>query len=99
MRLMIDLDHYCVTDPLGVFLLFLTRTDVLDPRLSVVFWQLLRVGSFPACWRQTNVTPIPNGPMSSSVANCLPISIRSVLSKGLSVWCQSGDTTLHWCQF
>ena len=32
-------------------------------------------------WRQANVTPIPKGPPSSSVANYLPISITSVLSK------------------
>ena len=41
----------------------------------------VRLGSFPACWRQVNVTPIPKGLPSSSVANCLPISITSVLSK------------------
>ena len=43
------------------------------PRLSVVFPA--------ACWRQANVTPIPKGPPSSSVANYRPISITSVLSK------------------
>ena len=51
------------------------------PRLSVVFPRLVRLGSFPACWRQANVTPIPKGPPSSSVANYRPISITSVLSK------------------
>ena len=50
-------------------------------RLSVVFRRLVRLGSFPACWRQANVTPIPKGPPSSSVANYRPISITSVLSK------------------
>ena len=70
------------TDPLGMFPLFLKRTaDVLAPRLSVVFRRLLRLGSFPACCRQANVTPIPKGPSSSSVANYRPISITSVLSK------------------
>ena len=53
--------------------------DVMDPRLSVVFWPLVRLGSFPACWRQANVTPIPKGPPSSSVANYRSISITSVL--------------------
>ena len=45
---------------------------------------LLRIvclGSFPACWRQANVTPIPKGPQFSSVANYRPISITSVLSR------------------
>ena len=63
------------------FLFFLKRTaDVIAPRLSVVFWLLVRLGSFPACWRQANVTPIPKGPPSSSVANYRLISITSVLS-------------------
>ena len=65
-----------------MFPLFLKRmTDVLAPRLSVVFWRILRLGSFPACWRQANVTPIPKGPSSSSVANYRLISITPVLSK------------------
>ena len=51
------------------------------PHLSVVFQRLVRLGSFPACWRQANVTPIPKDPPSSSVANYRPISITSVLSK------------------
>ena len=51
------------------------------PRLSVVFWRLVRLDSFPACWRQVNATPIPKGPPSSSVANYRPISITSVLNK------------------
>ena len=65
-----------------VFPLFLKKTaEVLAPCLSVVFWRLVRLGSFPDCWRQANVTTIPKGPPSSSVANYLPISITSVLSK------------------
>ena len=51
------------------------------PRLSVVFSWLVRLGSFPACWRQANITLIPKGPPFSSVANYRPISITSVLSK------------------
>ena len=53
----------------------------MAPRLSVVFWCLVRLGSFPACWGQANVTSIPKGPPSSSVANYRPISITSVLSE------------------
>ena len=49
--------------------------------LTEVFWWLVRLGSFPACWRQTNVTPIPKGPLSSSIGNYRPISITSVLYK------------------
>ena len=65
-RLLLDLDPYGGTDLLGMFPLFLKRTDVMAPRLSVVFWRLVRVGSFPACWGQTNVTPIPKSPPSST---------------------------------
>ena len=79
---MLDLDPYGGTDRLGLFPLFLKRTvDVMAPCLSVVFRRLVRLGSFPASWRQANVTPIPKGPPSSSVANYRPISITSVLSK------------------
>ena len=78
--LLLDLDPYGSTDPLGMFPLFLKRTaDVMAPRLSVVFRRLVRLGSFRACWRQGNVTPIPKGPPSSSVGNYRPISITSVL--------------------
>ena len=67
---MLDLDPDGGTDVLGMFAPFLIRTsDVIAPRLSVVFWQLVGRGSFLACWRQANVTPIPKGPPSSSVAN------------------------------
>ena len=45
-----------------------------------MFRLLVRLGSFPACWRQGNVTPILKGLPSSSVANYPPISITSVLS-------------------
>ena len=75
-RLLLDLDPYGGTDPLGIFPLFLKRTaDVMVPRLSVVFQRLIHLGSFPACWRQANITSIPKGPPSSSVANYRPISM------------------------
>ena len=69
------------SDPLCMFPPFLKRTDVLAPRFNVVFRWLVRLGSFPACWRQANVIAIPNSPQSSYVANCRPISITLVLSK------------------
>ena len=72
-RLLLNLDPCGGTDPLGMFPLFMKRSDVLAPRLSVVFRRLLHLGSFPTCWRQANVTPIPMGPPSSSVANYRPI--------------------------
>ena len=61
-RLLLDLDPYGGSDPLCMFPLFLKRTaDVLASRLSVVLRQLVRLVSFPACWRKANVTPIPKG--------------------------------------
>ena len=49
--LLLDLDPYGGTDPLGMFPLFLKITaDVTAPRLSVVFRRLVHLGSFPACW-------------------------------------------------
>ena len=80
-HLLLDFDPFGGTDPLGMPV-FLKRTaDVMAHRLSVVFRRLVRQGSFPPCWRQANVTPIPKGPPSSSVTNFRPISITSVLSK------------------
>ena len=46
-----------------------------------MFRRLVCLVSFPACWRQASVTPIPKGPPLSSVANYGQISITSVLSK------------------
>ena len=45
-RLLLDLDPYGGTDPVGMFPLFLKRTaNVMSPHLSVVFWRLVRLGS------------------------------------------------------
>ena len=80
--LLLDLDPYGSSDQLSMCVLFLKRiADVLAPRVSVVSRRLIRLASFPAYWRQANVTPIPKGPPSSSVANYRPISITSVLSQ------------------
>ena len=69
MRLLLDLDPYGGPVQLGMYPLFLKRTaDVMAPCLSVVFWRLVRLHSFWLCWRQVNVTPIPKGPPSYSVA-------------------------------
>ena len=81
-RLLLDLDSYGGADPLGMFPLFLKKTAmVLGPRLAVVFRRLLRLGSFPVCWRVGNVTPIPKGPPSSSASYYRPISLTPILSR------------------
>ena len=65
-----------------MFPLFLKKTAVvLAPRLAVVFRRLLRLGSFPLCWRVANVTPIPKGSPSSSASNYRTISLTPILSK------------------
>ena len=80
MRLLLDLDPYEGSDPLGMFPLFLKRTaDVLAPLLMCSVPAACSFYSFPACWRQANVTSIPKGP-PSSIANYRPISITSVWS-------------------
>ena len=44
-HLLLDLDRYGGTDPLGMFPLFFKRTaDVMAARLSVVFRRLVRLG-------------------------------------------------------
>ena len=68
---LLDLDPYGPTGTLGVFPLFLRELPMLWPPVFC---------SFPPCWRQANVAPIPKG-QPSSVANYRPISIISVLSK------------------
>ena len=99
-RLLLDLDPYEGCDPLRLFPRFLKRTaDVLAPRLSVVFRWLFRLGGFPACWRQANVTHIPKGPPYSTDANYRPI-ITSVLSKVFFLAPGVGCPTIygtHWC--
>ena len=46
-----------------------STTDVLALHLSVVFRQLVHMSNFPTWWRQANVTHIPKGSPSSSVAS------------------------------
>ena len=91
-RLLLDLDSYDGTDPLGMFHVFLKKTaEVLAPRLTVVFRRFLRLGSFPVCWRVANVTPIPKGPPSSSASNYRPIYF-------LNTNTVKGFERLPWCR-
>ena len=56
-------------------------TKLIASPLAAIFWHLLHLSSFPACWRNAKITPIPKGPLSSISAEHRPISITSVLSK------------------
>ena len=82
LRLLLDLDTYGDIDPLGMFPLFLKMVaDIIAPKLSIIFRWLIRRGSFPECWRSTNVTAIPKGAPSSDRENYHQISITPILSK------------------
>ena len=62
LRLLLDLDTYGGVDPLGVFPLFLKKVaDIIAPKLGIIFRRLIRLGSFPECWRSANITVIPKG--------------------------------------
>ena len=68
-----SLDTYRGVGPFGVIPLFLKRVaDIIVPKLSIIFRMLIRVGSFPECWRSANVTAIPTGGPSPDRENCLP---------------------------
>ena len=55
--LLLYMDYYGGTDPLSMFPLCHKRTaDVPRPRLSLMFRRLVRVDSFPAYLRRSNVT-------------------------------------------
>ena len=58
--LLLDLDTYGGVYPLGVFPLFLKKVaDTIAPKRIIIFRKLIRLGSFPECWRSANLTAIP----------------------------------------
>ena len=82
LRLLLDLDTYGGVDSLGVFPLFLTKVVyIVASKISILFCRLVRLGSFPECWRYANVTAILNGAPSPEEENYRPISITPILSK------------------
>ena len=93
-QLLLDLDSYGGTDPLCMFyLFFLKRTaEVLAPRLAVVFWWLLCLGSFPVCRRVANGTTNSKVSTFLSASNYRLISLTPILSKILQhlVWVSLG---------
>ena len=101
-RLLLDLDPYDDTDPLDMFHLFPKRTaNVMAPRLRVVFWRLVRLGSFPACWRQAKITTIPKGPRTVRVCCQLPTDFYNI-SIVYGVWASGvgSSRTIYgtqWC--
>ena len=62
-----------------MFPLFLRKLLMLWPHLSVVFRWLVLLGRIPACCRPANVTRIPKGLPSYSLANSTDIHNISIV--------------------
>ena len=78
---LLELDTYRGVDPLDMFPLFLKKVaDIIAPKLSVIFRWLIRLRSFPECWRSAKVIAIPKGAPSPDKENYRPISITPILS-------------------
>ena len=74
LRLLLDLDTYGGVDSFGVFPLFLMMVaDIIAQKPSIIFRRLIRLGSFPECWRSANITAIPKGAPSTDNENYRPI--------------------------
>ena len=64
-----------------MFPLFLKKVaDIIAPKLSIIFQRLIRLGSFPECWRSANLTNISEGAKFAD-KKYRSISITSILSK------------------
>ena len=62
LRRLHNLDMFMDVYPLGVFRLFLKKVaDIIAPKQSIIFRRLIRLGSFPDCWRSANLTDIRKG--------------------------------------
>ena len=55
--------------------------NIIAPKLSIIFCRLIRLGSFPECWRSATVTCISKGAPSHDWEHYQPISITPILSK------------------
>ena len=81
-HLLLGFYMYGGVDPVGVFTLFLKKVeDIVTPKHSIIFLKLIRLRSFPECWRSANVTAIPKGTPSPDRENYLPISLTPIMSK------------------
>ena len=82
LRRHLDLAMCRGVDPLGQHPIFLKQVaDIIAPKLSTIFRQLIRLGSFPEYWQSANVTAIPMGVPSIDKENNLPKSITHILPK------------------
>ena len=82
-NLLLDLDAHGGAGPDGIFPLFFKKcSDILSPKVAVIFRKCARLGNFSSCWRVGNVTPLSKcGSGSSCPSDYRPITITPVLSK------------------
>ena len=67
---------------LWVCFLFIKKIgDIIAPKLSIIFYRLISLGSFLECSRSAIVTAIPIGAPSPHREDYQPISIDPILSK------------------
>ena len=65
-----------------MFVIFLKNVAGNNARkLCTISRGVIRLGSFPECWRSANITAIPKGAPSPDRENYQPISISPILSK------------------
>ena len=55
--------------------------EIIASKESIIFRNLIRLGSFPECWLSANVTAIPKSAPSPDRENYRTISITPILSK------------------
>ena len=80
--LLLDLYTCGGVDAQGVFPLFLQKvTDIIAPKLSIIFRKLISLGQFPAGWRSANVTAISKYAPSPDGESYWPILMTPILSK------------------
>ena len=78
LRMLLDLDMHVGVDPLGVFSLFINKvSDIIAPKLSIIFRRLIRLGSFLECWQSANVTNIPKGASSPNEKTIVLCALES----------------------
>ena len=77
-----NLEENGTADCNGMFPAFFKRfSNILAPKLAVLYRRLVQLGNFPDCWKIASVTPIPKEGCSCLPKDYRPISITPILSK------------------
>ncbi|MCP3668464.1 MAG: hypothetical protein GY696_39270 [Gammaproteobacteria bacterium] len=58
----------------------------IAPALAAIMNKCLYEGTFPSCWKQARITPIPKVPGTNLVNEYRPISVLPVISKIAEQW-------------